>query len=151
MSDLPPMIDMLRECQGAIDALGAGRPGAIDAAHLAHQREWSERTFGPGDRTIGLIDHVSKELVEVAEDPTRWEWIDVIILALDGLLRAGHEPQAIVDEIIAKQRVNEARMWPDWRTAAPGKAIEHVREVPCQDCIDSEPQTDPHRRCEAHR
>jgi len=23
--------------------------------------------------------------------------------------------------------MNELRDWPDWRTAAPGKAIEHVR------------------------
>jgi hypothetical protein len=27
----------------------------------------------------------------------------------------------------AKQTKNENREWPDWRTAAPGKAIEHIR------------------------
>lgn len=29
--------------------------------------------------------------------------------------------------IVAKQTKNEGRTWPDWRSAAPGKAIEHVR------------------------
>lgn len=28
----------------------------------------------------------------------------------------------------AKQTKNEGRQWPDWRTAQPGKAIEHVRD-----------------------
>ena len=100
---------------------------AIDAAYLAHQREWSEATFGPVLRTEGLVEHVSKELGEVMRDPTGEEWVDVVILALDGLWRAGYEPQEIVEMIAAKQAVNEARTWPDWRTAEPGRAIEHVR------------------------
>ena len=35
----------------------------------------------------------------------------------------------IIDAIKAKQARNEARTWPDWRTAAPGKAIEHLSEA----------------------
>lgn len=42
--------------------------------------------------------------------------------------RQGHEPEAIAAAIEAKQTKNEGRQWPDWRTAEPGKAIEHVRE-----------------------
>lgn len=82
----------------------------IDASHLAHQREWSERTFGPGPRTLGLIDHIRKELVEIEDDPfDLGEWVDVIILAFDGAWRAGWEPQQIIDAIKAKQAKNEAR------------------------------------------
>lgn len=102
----------------------------IDAAHLARQREWSRATFGPGARLAGLLDHIRKELKEIEDDPTDLgEWVDVMILALDGAWRAGWEPQQIVDAIKAKQARNEARTWPDWRTAAPDKAIEHVTEA----------------------
>jgi hypothetical protein len=101
-------------------------------AHLEHQREFSLRTFGPGDRTAGVCDHIRKELREVEDDAaagidTLPEWVDVIILAFDGAHRTGASPQAIVDAIVAKQTKNEARRWPDWRTAEPGKAIEHDR------------------------
>lgn len=100
----------------------------IDAAHLERQREWSERTFGPGPRTLGVIDHIRKELVEIQCDPgDPSEWIDVVILALDGAWRAGWEPQQIIDAIKTKQATNEARQWPDWRTASADHAIEHVR------------------------
>ena len=98
-------------------------------AHLARQREWSERTFGPGPRPEGVCDHIRKELREIEQSPVDLEeWIDVVILALDGAWRAGHSPEQIVAQLVAKQAKNEGREWPDWRTAEPGKAIEHVRD-----------------------
>ena len=97
-------------------------------AHLQRQREFSERTFGPGERSQGVIDHIRKELREIEAEPRKLsEWIDVVILALDGAWRAGHSPEAIQAALVAKQDKNEAREWPDWRTADPNKAIEHVR------------------------
>lgn len=107
---------------------------SIDAAHLAHQRQWSLATFGPGTRTLGVIDHIRKELDEIAADPSDLtEWVDVIILAFDGAWRAGWEPQQIIDTIKAKQARNESRTWPDWRTASPDHAIEHLRSLPAPD------------------
>ena len=101
---------------------------ALDAAHLERQRAFSLNTFGPGPRTAGVLAHIAKELTEVAAAPTDWsEWADVIILAFDGALRAGAEPQVILDAIAAKQAKNEGRAWPDWRTADPNAPIEHVR------------------------
>jgi hypothetical protein len=35
--------------------------------------------------------------------------------------------QDIIDAVHAKLARNEKRTWPDWRTAEPGKAIEHDR------------------------
>ena len=35
--------------------------------HIARQKEWSNKTFGPGDRTEGIIDHIIKEIVEVKQ------------------------------------------------------------------------------------
>lgn len=108
---------------------------AIDAAHLARQREWSERTFGPGTRLLGVLDHIRKELEEVEADPTDVEeWVDVIILAFDGAWRAGWEPQQIIDAIKAKQAKNEARTWPDWRQFGQDQAIEHIEPDTCPDC-----------------
>lgn len=96
--------------------------------HLHRQREFSLRTFGPGQRTQGVLDHIRKELGEIEADPLALEeWVDVILLALDGAWRAGYEPERIAVAIQMKQAKNERRAWPDWRTADPNKAIEHVR------------------------
>ena len=101
---------------------------AIDIQHLERQREWSRSTFGPGARLLGVLDHIRKELVEIEADPTDvTEWVDVIILAFDGAWRAGWEPEEIIGAIRAKQAMNEARDWPDWRTMSEDEAIEHVR------------------------
>ena len=82
-------------------------------AYIEAQRHWSGRTFGPGRRTVGITSHIAKELIEIRGAPSDLEeWVDVIILALDGAWRAGHEPAAIVAMLEAKQRKNFARRWP---------------------------------------
>lgn len=99
-------------------------------AHLKRQREFSAKTFGPGDRAAGVRDHIRKELGEIEAEPVGArleEWIDVVLLALDGAWRDGHEPEEIVDALFEKQARNELRQWPDWRTQSPDKAIEHVK------------------------
>lgn len=103
--------------------------GIMDLAkHLQRQREFSLRTFGPGPRTEGICAHIRKELAEVEAAPLDLEeWADVVLLALDGAWRAGHEPEDIARAIAAKQVKNEGRAWPDWRTVPPGNAIEHDR------------------------
>ena len=96
--------------------------------HLQRQRKFSEATFGPGARTSGVIDHIQKELAEIEADPLDLEeWVDVILLALDGAWRTGASPQEVADAIDAKMTKNEGREWPDWREVGQGKAIEHVR------------------------
>lgn len=100
---------------------------SLNAAHIERQRDWSAKTFGPGFRR-GTIDHIRKELEEIEADPLDLtEWVDVIILALDGAWRAGHAPQQILDAIQQKQTKNEGRTWPDWRTQPLDQAIEHDR------------------------
>lgn len=96
---------------------------------INRQKEWSEKTFGPGQRDQGIIDHIKKELKEIEEDPGDLEeWIDVVILALDGAWRRGWTAEDIVNMLNIKTCKNKKRTWPDWRTAEPGKAIEHVRD-----------------------
>lgn len=100
----------------------------IDAAHIARQIEWSHETFGPNERLNGVLDHIRKELQEVAEAPDDvFEWADIIILAIYGAWRSGHSPQSIIDAVLVKQARNEVRTWPDWRTMSADQAIEHVR------------------------
>ena len=110
--------------------------------HLLRQMAFSHATFGPGRRTKGICDHIRKELDEVEEsggDIT--EWIDVVILALDGATRAEayskdqpllrksptHVAALVLLGLLKKQADNEARNWPDWRTMDRDKAIEHIR------------------------
>lgn len=117
----------------------------IDAAYLAHQHEFSLATFGPGSRTAGVLDHIEKELIEIRDAPHDIaEWADLLILAFDGAMRNGHSPQDIIDAIKAKQKVNEGRTWPDWRTQDPDKAITHVRpDDESVAVIGDHPHTDP--------
>lgn len=110
--------------------------------HLLRQMAFSRATFGPGERTAGVCDHIRKEIAEVlgAQNPLDRadEWVDVVILGLDGLTRAiraaGMRSDAAAEEAVAmilrKQAVNEGRDWPDWRTSAPNEAIQHIKPTP---------------------
>jgi hypothetical protein len=70
------------------------------ASHIEDQKEFSLKTFGPGERTLGIIDHIRKELAEIRSEPSDLEeWIDVISLALDGSWRAGFTSKEIVNSI----------------------------------------------------
>ena len=92
------------------------------------QKEWSLDTFGPGRRTEGVCKHIEKELQEVRDDPTNVdEWVDVVILALDGAWRAGHSPEAIVQALKSKQRRNLARAWPP--ISPEDEPVEHIQEA----------------------
>jgi Protein of unknown function (DUF550) len=108
------------------------------AQHLIRQMAFSRATFGPGQRKNGVLDHIEKELIEVRDgkgDPK--EWVDLVILALDGLTRElinrmPTAPKHVIayhacKMIVVKQDKNERRDWPDWRGASADKAIEHVR------------------------
>lgn len=97
-------------------------------SHLYRMIDFSAKTFGPFPRPKGLIDHIRKELQEIEADPTDLkEWVDVIILGIDGAWRAGHRPEDIIAALVATQDQNEARTWPDWRTVPADQAIEHDR------------------------
>ena len=100
------------------------------AFYLARQRLWFLNVFGPGQRDVGLIKHIKKELDEIRDSPGDIEeWIDVIILAFEGALRNAKSVES-VEEVLEclqmKQDKNIARTWPDWRNEDPEEAIEHI-------------------------
>jgi hypothetical protein len=100
-------------------------------SHLYRQREFSLKTFGPGPLTNRLIDHIMKEFTEIVADPLDVkEWVDVMILAMDGAYRTGATPEQVTNALKEKQKRNEGRKWPDWRTSDPDKAMEHISEDP---------------------
>jgi len=93
---------------------------------LANQMDWSRRTFGSGRRTIGITKHIEKECAEVRENPDDLsEWVDIMILAMDGYWRAGGSPEMLLHAIIAKQSINRERTYPKTNEDEPS---EHVRE-----------------------
>lgn len=95
---------------------------------LRQQEEWSQRTFGPGQRTIGITKHIAKELAEIQNDPEDLsEWIDVIILALDGYWRHGGTADTIERDLVTKQQKNFTRRYPRTEEDEPS---EHDRKVP---------------------
>lgn len=64
---------------------------------LKRQAAFSEKTFGPGERTQAVLAHIAKELEEIRLEP--WdtvEWIDVVLLTFDGARRAGHSLEHMV-------------------------------------------------------
>lgn len=110
--------------------------------HLVRQMAFSKATYGPGKRTEGVLKHIEKEVEEVRKsNGSASEWVDLVILSLDGLTRElsyeGTSQERILSSefiakearrmIVDKQNVNENRTWPDWRTMSAGKAIEHDR------------------------
>lgn len=117
----------------AIDAWNR-RTGDL-LAYYSRQIEWSRETFGPALRTKGVIDHIRKELTEIEREPHDLsEWIDVVILAMDGFWRHGGKAEDLMPALLAKQQKNMARVWPDWRTMSEDSAIEHDRS---QDAIET--------------
>ena len=118
---------------------------ASDAAELYDSRAaWSERTFGPGDKYAGVVEHIRRELAEIERNPADLEeWVDVVMLAMDGAFRSAKaDGAAFWAAFRAKAAKNEARQW-----APPDAAgvVEHVRATVCPECGGPHPAAE----CEA--
>ena len=93
---------------------------------IHRQIAWSYKTIGPGKRTKGITAHIRKELLEIEAAPDDLEeWIDVMILAIDGAWRAGYSPEKICSALLAKQLINATR---EYRVPpSEHEPAEHVR------------------------
>jgi hypothetical protein len=99
-------------------------------SYIERHRAWSIRTFGPGERVVGILAHIKKEMEEIEAIPDDLdEWIDIIILAIDGAWRAGHEPNQIAAALAFKQSCNFQRKWPPLNQQSSDKPTEHIRET----------------------
>lgn len=80
--------------------------------YIKTQIQWSRIVFGEGLRTEGILKHIEAEIIEVREQPGDVEeWVDIVILALDGAWRAGYTPEEIVEAMCIKQLKNIRRKW----------------------------------------
>jgi hypothetical protein len=97
--------------------------------YIQRQKEWSIKTFGEGKRTMGLCEHIKSELEEIKRTPDDvMEWVDILILGLDGAWRTEATPEQIVKTLIRKQEINFARKWPD--PSSEDKPNFHVHKCP---------------------
>ena len=97
---------------------------------VGRQIRFSREAFGPPERgTEGIVKHIRKELEEIEADPNDLEeWIDVIILGMDGAWRSGFSPREVAEALVQKMDKNERRSWPDYNGVPEGEPIEHIRE-----------------------
>ena len=81
---------------------------------------WQNETFTHQQTITGLLNHLTKEVMELLEDPSPEEAADCAIL-LCGL--AGRMGFDLLDEVAKKMAINEVRSW-----GAPDKdgVIEHL-------------------------
>lgn len=94
--------------------------------YLCSQKQWSLAAFGPGTQTENICAHIEKEVNEIREKPDDlMEWIDVMMLAMDGAWRAGYSPAEIENALIRKHEINKARRW---KLGENGQPNEHVRD-----------------------
>lgn len=103
---------------------------------LRVQIPWSRDTFGPGMRAEGILKHIKAELDEVRSAPPGsperlTEWIDIILLALDGAWRNGATPEEIWECICAKAERNRQREWPT--CVSEEEPTFHTPPLPTQD------------------
>ena len=84
--------------------------------YLLRHIEWGWHTFGTpadGRGPLGPLDHALKEVEEIAADPTDIvEWIDAIILTIDGYFRADGEAEVLKLERVAYLASVEYQSWP---------------------------------------
>jgi len=83
------------------------------AGLIIQYRDWNFAKFGDdGPRTERIVNHIKSELEEVLADPKDiLEWVDVMLFAWQGALRAGHSPEEIVDGVVEKMAKNKHRHW----------------------------------------
>ena len=103
--------------------------------YVIRHQYWSQRAFGPARPKTDvprLLSHIRKELVEIEQHPQDCEeWVDPIILCIDGAWRSGHSAYTIASTLKRKQEKNMIRKWTI--PSDPTTPIEHDRtaETPC--------------------
>ena len=88
--------------------------------------EWSNATFGPGQRTDGMIAHLAREVQELKESPTTLsEYADCLMLLIDAAGSVGFNMDDLVKATFEKLEINKKRKW---GPANEDGSIEHVEE-----------------------
>lgn len=79
---------------------------------IQEHRRWALPIFGEGLRTKSITNHIRKELGEIETEPFFLEeWVDVLILALEGAWRTGATEEEIVAALWSKLRIIQKRTY----------------------------------------
>ena len=96
---------------------------------IERQKKFSKNAFGPGKCLDRIVDHIKEELSEVeTSEGDLVEWVDVILLAIDGAWRAGYNSGEIEEMLFRKLKINEQREWPDPKSCDSNRAINHIEK-----------------------
>lgn len=108
---------------------------------------WSKKTFGEGRRTGGICRHIVSKLEEIRAQPLdMMEWIDIVILALDGAWRTGASPESVVGALLNKMSKIRQREYP--MPASDDEPSMHVEQPEQPDPPSEEDAAFEHRNCE---
>lgn len=87
---------------------------------------WSQQAIGPGQRTEGILKHITKELDEIRAEPDELEeWVDLINLAIDGATRRGYSGKDIIKGLLEKfMRLQDRK----FNQVNENEPCEHIRD-----------------------
>jgi len=92
------------------------------------QRTWSTTQFGESVDLPRILNHITEATGDVEKEPARLHnWIDIVLLAMDGAWRAGHSPKEVVQAIQDVQVRNIMRDWQNPGDLPIGEPIKHIR------------------------
>lgn len=115
-----------REAQSELAGYRADAGETPFADFLLRKREWSLRTFGADYPLHKVLAHLHKEIEEIRQEPCDLtEWIDAILLSIDGFWRAGGDLRQLEEMLRTKHAINEWREWPE---PTPDEPTCHVKD-----------------------
>lgn len=88
--------------------------------------EWSDATFGSGDRLVPILKHLQSEIGELVDTPMdRMEYADCFILLIEAAGKVGLSMDDLVDAAYEKHEINKNRVW-----GKPNKDgyVEHIED-----------------------
>jgi hypothetical protein len=89
------------------------------------QEAFSEATF-PGITPLAVARHLRSEADELIASPTdRLEWVDALLLSIDGARRAGMTCDELLALAFRKIEINRQRQWP--AVVDVNESVEHIR------------------------
>lgn len=94
---------------------------------VERKMEHSTKTW-PNQSLLGVLAHVRKECDEIECEPLdSEEWVDLILLGIDGACRSGLTPEGLIWTLQHKLDINLSREWPE--PPSPDSPGEHNRSV----------------------
>lgn len=110
----------------AIEELEAQQPFCF-TDFVKRKMDHSRATW-PSQTLFGVLAHARKEVEEIEDNISDCiEWVDLILLGIDGACRTGLTPEQLGIQLERKLAINLQRAWP--KPSTPDSPGEHDRQV----------------------